>query len=156
MGKGGSKMLPFQAFQESVAPLRETIRHLASLRWYDMTYDKWSLLEGVFRGIGIMASGTTLVGNSKVLAHMLPDLVPPIDRQYTLKYLKGKTAIKNNVDEEWALTKEIISEFFVPVVADPGFRAKADSWVADQVHFPWDTSAMKVADNLVIGAGKTS
>ena len=43
----------------------------------------------------------------------------------------------------------------VPVVADPVFRAKAEAWMAAPVQFPWDTSIMKVVDNLVIGAGKT-
>lgn len=155
MGKGGSKMQPFEAFRDSVSPLRDRIRYLAAFRWHDLTHDKWLALENVFRAIKIMASGTTLVGNSKVLAHMFPDLVPPVDRQYTLKYLIGKTEIKNDLDLEWARLKEIVSEFFVPVVANPVFRTKAEAWVADPVQFPWDTSIMKVVDNLVIGAGKT-
>jgi hypothetical protein len=33
-------------------------------------------------------SGATVVVNSKALFHLLPGLVPPIDRQYTVRFFK--------------------------------------------------------------------
>ena len=33
-----------------------------------------------------MASGTSLVGNSKVMHHMLPNIVPPIEESIPLLY----------------------------------------------------------------------
>lgn len=155
MGMRGSKMVPYDVFRESVEPLRDTIGEAAHLDWVDMTYDKWLLIERLFKGINIMASKTTIVGNSKVMAHMIPNMVPPIDRQYTLKYLRGSTYLRNNLDWEWGLMKEIISEFFIPIAADASFRRKADVWIADQSTYPWDTSVLKVIDNLVIAAGKS-
>ena len=104
-----------------------------------------------------MASETRLVGNSKVMHHMMPNIVPPIDREYTLGYLHGKKNIRNGIDEEWGLMKGIISGFFIPVACNAEFDSKATTWVARQtagLEYPWDTSVMKVIDNLIIGAGQ--
>lgn len=101
-----------------------------------------------------MASGTSIVGNSKVMAHMIPNIVTPIDREYTLKYLKGNTNIENGIDDEWKLKKEIISEFFIPITKNTEFLKKANNWISNQANYPWDTSIFKIIDNLIIGARK--
>jgi hypothetical protein len=85
---------------------------------------------------------------------MLPNVIPPIDREYTLSLLRGNTTIRNDLEAEWLLMKEIISEFFIPVASDAAFHSKAVQWMERSVDFPWDTSVLKVVDNLVIGAKK--
>ena len=55
--------------------------------------------------------------------------------------------------EEWLLLRKILEEFFYPVVADLKFSSLAASWIASP-KFPWDTSLLKVVDNLVIGSFK--
>ena len=82
-----------------------------------------------------------------------PNIVPPIDREYTLRYLYGTTTIANDVDKEWRMMGEIMSGFFIPVASDAAFAARADKWIALQR--PWDTSVMKVIDNLLIGSRKS-
>jgi len=111
----------------------------------------WFLLEKIFRNINVMESRASLVGNSKVMAHLLPNIVPPIDREHTLKYLRGNTNIKNDLDYEWKLMHEIIGTFFIPIAGDMTFLRKANTWINDQLSFPWDTSILKVIDNLVVG-----
>lgn len=151
MGKGGPKMLPFDTFRRSIEPLTSRIAEAQSFDLRAMDDAKWALVREVFIGISIMASGTRLVGHSKVMHHMMPNVVPPIDREYTLRHLRGNTNIKNNPDLEWQTLREIVSGFFAPVAFDPVFQAKASEWVANQEHYPWDTSVLKVVDNLVIG-----
>ena len=97
-----------------------------------------------------MESGTSLVGNSKVMAHLLPNLVPPVDRQYTLQFLFGNGRIKNG-SEEWTMLKKALDHFFYPVFRDPRFQAKAVKWRADKNRSNWDTSDLKIVDNLLIG-----
>ncbi|NWF76406.1 MAG: hypothetical protein HXY53_07560 [Nitrospirae bacterium] len=154
MGKGGSKMQSFDVFKRSVLGIKDKIEEAKKINYQNVTNSDWGLLEKIFRGIKVMASGTSIVGNSKVMAHMIPNIVPPIDREYTLKYLKGNTNIRNGLDYEWKLMKEIISEFFIPVAKDTEFVKKANTWIANQPEYPWDTSIFKVIDNLVIGASK--
>jgi len=152
MGKGGSKMQNFDIFCKSIAPLRERIARAQKFTLPTMTDHAWNTLREIFCGINIMATGTSLVGNSKVMHHMVPNVVPPIDREYTLKYLRGNKNIKNDVDAEWKLMRDIISKFFCPVASDSAFVKIATTWIGQQDRFPWDTSILKVIDNLVIGS----
>jgi len=152
MGRGGAKMQPFDIFLSSIEPKRKKIKDASRFDHNNMTEGNWRQVEEIFCSIKIMTSGTSLVGNSKVMAHLIPNIVPPIDRAYTLNYLRGNTNIKNDLAFEWALMKEIISDFFIPVAKDPEFKTLAAEWMAEQDQFPWDTSIFKVIDNLVIGA----
>ena len=154
MGPGGSKMCSFEEFRRSVEPLTDRISQAQKFDLRVMDDAKWAIVELVFRGIKIMDSATSIVGHSKVMHHMMPDIVPPIDRRYTLRYLHRNTNIRNGLDREWLAFREIMSGFFVPVASDPKFRAKAEKWVATQGECRWDTSVLKVVDNLLIGAAK--
>lgn len=152
MGKGGCKMQPFGTFESSLRPLNGDLAALRQVQPAEMTVGEWHCLERIFRGIRVMATNTSLVGNSKVMAHLLPSLVAPIDREYTLRYLFGNGNIQNDLDGEWQLLRKIHVEFFYPVATDTRVRAMASEWLEDQTRYPWDTSMLKVADNLVIGA----
>ena len=154
MGKGGSKMDRFDAFRQSVESLKDKIAEAQQFSPQNMSTENWVVLRAIFRGIKVMASGTSLVGNSKVMHHMMPNIVPPIDREYTLRYLRGNTNISNNLDWEWQTMKAIISDFFIPIACDAGFDATARRWMGSQDEYPWDTSVLKVVDNLVIGSRK--
>jgi hypothetical protein len=150
MGPGGSKMRPFDEFRSSVEPVQEQIVKAQGFLPSAMNEGTWNTLREVFFALKIMASGTSLVGNSKVMHHMLPNIVPPIDREYTLRYLYGNTMIANDLGKEWLTMREIISRFFAPVAADSAFVDKAQRWIAGGK--PWDTSLLKVIDNLLIGS----
>lgn len=150
MGPGGSKMRAFDEFRASVEPLEEKIIKAQGFAPLTMNEDSWSTLEEIFFALRIMASGTSLVGHSKVMHHMLPNIVPPIDREYTLRYLYGNTMIANDLRKEWQTMREIILGFFIPVAANPIFAAKARDWITDEN--AWDTSVMKLIDNLLIGS----
>ncbi len=154
MGKGGSKMQSFVTFRRSIEPLLGRISEAQRFDLQEMNSQKWALLKEIFQSINVMASGTSLVGNSKVMHHMLPNIVPPIDREYTLRYLRGNTNIKNDLDHEWELMKGIISYFFTPIASDKEFEQKAGKWMAKSSEYPWDTSILKIVDNLVISSKK--
>ncbi len=154
MGRGGSKMQSFEALSKSVQALNGRIAEAQTFDFHETTDIKWSILKEIFCRVKVMASGTTLVGNSKVMHHMLPNVIPPIDREYTLWFLRGNTTIKNDLETEWLLMKEIISQFFIPVASDTAFYSKAEQWMKRREDYPWDTSVFKVVDNLVIGSKK--
>jgi len=156
MGEGGAKMQNFHVFRRSVEPLRKDILEAGNIDYRLMSEFHWLLLEKIFRSIKIMASGTSLVGNSKVMAHLIPNVIPPIDRQYTLKYLMGNSTIENDLNYEWNLLKGLVGDFFLPVATDNRFLMLAEKWMSDQVTYPWDTSILKVVDNLLIGAKRRS
>ena len=47
----------------------------------------------VIAELRVSTSGTQIVAGSKALHHVLPDLIPPIDRQYTLRFFTGNTTL---------------------------------------------------------------
>lgn len=154
MGKRGSKMQSFDVFRRSIEPLQRRIVEAQRFDFREMNDQKWTLLKEIFQSLNVMASGTSLVGNSKVMHHMLPNVVPPIDREYTLWYLLRNKNIRNDLDWEWELMKEIIANFFIPVASDREFGLMAHRWIERKDEYPWDTSFLKIVDNLVIGSMK--
>jgi hypothetical protein len=157
MGKGGSKMQDFSVFSRSIGLLLPKIAEVQQYDLREMKDDNWAVIKEIFQRIRVMASATSLVGNSKIMHHMMPNMVPPIDRQYTLTYLHGNTNIKNDLEYEWQVMKDIIAEFFVPVVLNDQFSNRAETWISKKDDsFPWDTSPLKVVDNLIIGSRKIS
>jgi len=147
-------MQSFEIFFPSIQALKERIAEAQTFDFHEMTDTKWAILKEIFCGIRVMASGTSLVGNSKAMHHMLPNVIPPIDREYTLRFLRGNTNIRNDLETEWFLMKEIISQFFIPVASDAVFYLKAEQWIKRSRDYPWDTSVLKVMNNLVIGSKK--
>jgi hypothetical protein len=154
MGPGGSKMREFEGFKESlkrVWPITLELRHKMPS---DLEEEDWSNLRKAFCELHCMDSGTSLVANSKVMAHLLPKLIPPVDRQYTLKFLFKHGRINNGIELEWRRLEEILIGFFYPIANSIVFQDRAAEWLTRTDQFKWDTSALKIVDNLVIGLSK--
>lgn len=154
MGVGGSKMRDFEEFQDSLRSVWPRALLLRDKSLANLTDSDWSELKVIFQSIRCMASGTSLVGNSKVMAHLLPNLIPPVDREYTLKFLFRHGQIVNSLEGEWAKLRLILSDFFYPLAQVPVVCSKADAWLQQQDQFKWDTSLLKIIDNVVIGFSK--
>lgn len=154
MGPGGSKMREFEEFRASMQVVWPAALRLQEKAPGDLNETDWSDLKTVFCKIRCMASGTSLVGNSKVMAHLLPRLIPPVDREYTLKFLFRNGQITNGIEVEWKKLVRILEGFFYPIVQSSVFQSNAEIWLTCNDAFKWDTSPMKVVDNLVIGLSK--
>jgi len=143
-------MIGFERFKRSVDGLSREIHAARNINFEDVTNQDWDNLEEIFANLKIMATGTSIVGNSKVMAHMMPNIIAPVDRAYTLRYLKEH--VKNGMEYEWPLMRRIIEKFFVPVANDRKFISRSKRWMEDRENYPWDTSALKIIDNLTIAA----
>ena len=154
MGPGGSKMREFGEFQESLQGLWPIALQIRDKTPNSLGAGDWASLRTMFCGIRCMASGTSLVGNSKVMAHLVSNLIPPVDREYTLKFLFRHGQIVNGIDDEWKKLEQILTGFFYPVAQSTAFQRKTDEWLTRTDQFKWDTSALKIVDNLVIGLSK--
>lgn len=154
MGPGGSKMREYTEFKASLEKLWTLVSVLRQAVPESLDESGWRDLRTIFVGIRCMASGTSLVGNSKVMAHALPRLVPPMDRRYTLKFLFGNGRVVNGIDGEWETLKTILREFFYPVARAEPLEPKLQAWMKEIAVYRWDTSPLKIVDNLVIGLSK--
>lgn len=155
MGRRGSKMREFDDFKASLDSLWPAVLRLQQATPEHLGEAGWREMSEIFRGIRCMASGTSLVGNSKVMAHALPNLVAPVDREYTLRFLFGSTNVLNHLEREWDKLQMILREFFYPILREESFKLRAREWQERWAEFRWDTSPLKIADNLIIGLLKS-
>jgi hypothetical protein len=127
MGPGGSKMVGFETFKYSVDGLRSEINAAKNINFQDVTNADWDILEKIFENLKIMATGTSIVGNSKVMAHIMPNIIAPVDRAYTLRYLKEH--VKNGLEYEWPRMRRIIDNYFIPLANDRKFISRSKRWM---------------------------
>lgn len=95
-GTGGAKMPEYNVFRDSILRNRKTLINLRNKRIERLSNtDLKNVIQQVEdlclsrNGIQATTTGSKLVSSSKTLAHILPDLVPPIDREYTVTYFYG-------------------------------------------------------------------
>lgn len=143
MGKGGAKMANFEDFKHSICLAKDNLLNLQQIKLELITGEELlkvkTKLSSVFDSIHVMESGSKLVGNSKAVHHLLPDLVPPIDRQHTLRFFYGHTNIYN---EE----KVIFLECFDKFIYISHFLKHKD------IPFEgFNTSIPKIIDNAIMG-----
>ena len=150
MGSSGAKMNHFNVFRDSLDKCWDKIIFLRKVSLNEIEKeDVQKELKVIFDSIKIMDSSIKLIAHSKVLAHLVPNLIPPIDREYTLFFLRGKKYVPK---KEWDFFNEILIKFFLPIAINEKFKNNVIKWRKNKQQFDWDTSIPKIIDNLIIGA----
>lgn len=148
MGPGNAKLLDLG---EIAASFRAQAAALGALEYLALAEIDASQvgavadrLWAVLAGLRISRSREGLVANTKALHHVLPRLVPPIDRQYTLKLFLNDTTLQRG------------SEAAFRAVFPHLQRLAARHHIAITERLgkgPLHTSETKVLDNAVVGYG---
>ena len=148
MGPTGAKMVSFEIFQESLIRNGEAIQNLGSLNIQqlheskvdDIVGDLWQLIKGD-AGIRVSTTNSPLVAASKVLHHLIPSLMPPIDRTYTAEFFVWKNRMQD-------CPEEMFRDVFPRLVS----LAKTIE-VPAQRHLGagFNTSLTKIMDNAIVG-----
>ena len=143
MGEETAKMANYDEFKESVCSNKDRITQLSTFKLQEVPDEEVNAvkqsLSSLFANVKIMESQTKLIGNSKALHHLLPDLVLPIDRQHTLRFFYGNTNITRREEE---LFLELFDQF----------RRIANSLRSEEFQFEgFNTSLPKIIDNAVMG-----
>lgn len=147
MGKQPAKVGDFDDMVGSFRAAASTIEALWALRITDLAPDEAArvarLIWDVLGSLRVSTSATRIVAGSKALHHVLPDLVPPIDRQYTFQFFTGQKAVTTG-DERAFL------EWF-PYFGEIGRRAAPAIEAALARSGFMATGPAKVIDNAIIG-----
>ena len=116
MNSRSAKMPDFDGFKFSILRNKITLYKLKDIRIEDVKKIELNsiideLQELVFGDNGIDASETNskCVSGSKVLANILPDLVPPMDGQHTSKFFNhtpGKTLFETVMRTLWSIYQD--------------------------------------------------
>ena len=103
-------------------------------------------INELFKVLKVMDSSSQLVGNSKTLHHLHPDLFPPMDRQNTVKFFRGNDHGNIPHPEE---------DFFIKVMEQYCKIYRAAKNIINHLYFhhrrAFDTSIPKVIDNAIWG-----
>lgn len=147
MGKQKAKVVEFSLMVESFRLMAEPIQALWNR---SITRVGANVVGGasdqvwnIIAGLQVSQSETRIVAGSKALHHVLPDLVPPIDRQYTFQFFTGQKSVQHGEAAAFA-------EWF-PYFCEIGRSCKGEIELIIRRGGFMATSPAKVIDNAVIG-----
>ena len=96
--KTKAKLTDWEVFYDSLSTQVKALQPFRRLTLMHLTEKEYSeavsSLQLCYRKLRLSISGATIVANSKALYHLLPDLIPPIDRQYTIRFF-------NHLPDKW-------------------------------------------------------
>jgi hypothetical protein len=101
-------------------------------------------LELVFGGLSVMESKRRIVGVSKTLHFLLPDLIMPIDSKYTMNAFFGYNKYSRNLENE-------LHDFVHIFIETIKISNKLNLTNSDVTGGQWNTSIPKLIDNAIIG-----
>ncbi|MGN0729660.1 hypothetical protein [Treponema sp.] len=141
MNSRGAGLKEFKEFCTLVQNQKENLLKLESYDIRNFNECK-SSLETVFVNMQLSKSNAQLVTISKTLHFLLPKLIVPVDRNYTLKFYRGQTNIPKKIENQFALFAEIHTDF-------SNFASKIDlsQYVAEDSYC---CNITKILDSLVI------
>ena len=153
MGPGNTKLVDMPVMVRGFHCQEESLKNLARVTIQDLspqnvlhTADQiWKLIWDLPVGIG----NTKLVSGSKALHHLLPNLVPPIDREYTVQFFfNNKNAIQGD-EERQRKAFLLMYPYFAQVCRER--KAEIETCLGRAMN----TSFTKVVDNAIVGYGRT-
>jgi len=115
MNQRAAKLVRLEDFKEKVKKLEGGLialsrKHLALLN--DEEFEKTQgAIHQLFKQLNVMRGASQLVGLSKTLHFLLPNLVMPIDRKYTLNFFYGTNVYEKEREREWRLFEQILRYF---------------------------------------------
>ncbi|WXG46147.1 MAG: hypothetical protein WED05_05705 [Candidatus Atabeyarchaeum deiterrae] len=142
---GGARLEEFIVFRKCVLDSSDFLRNLCKARLNKLDdkerEETKSKLAVLFDKLGgVMKTESKLVGVSKTMHHLLPDLVPPIDRKHTETFFYGRPV--NRAQEKKAFL-ELFDCFHL--------ICKKLNLSERDLEEKWDTSIPKLIDNAIIG-----
>ena len=145
MGPKGAKLVPFDTFSKSLRGHGCKLDVFCGLRIESVATTDMSTLTGslwrIVESLEVSATESKIVAGSKTLHHLLPDLVPPIDREYTGKFFLWRNQMQYR-------QKEMFEDVFPRLVAlAKTLAGQVDACVGQG----FNTSLTKVVDNALMG-----
>jgi len=142
MGKGNTRLVDFDKFKESIKSQKKRILALKNKRITELSTNTpvTNQLQELIGKLEIGEGEIKLIFNSKTIHHFLPDLMPPIDREHTLRFFynsKSPTRIDDCFPEIFPKFIEIAVQKKESIRKTPGKG--------------FHTSETKVIDNAIVG-----
>jgi len=153
MNQRGARLKSLPEIKKSILNLEDDISWLSN---YELDSLKEAELEEVlnklkkvFINLKPMKSRTQIVGTSKLMHFLLPNLVMPIDRKYTLSFLSLGHNYWKDIRAEFDEFKKVFIIFY-------RYAEKFSLTVDDTDDQTWNLSVPKIIDNAIIGVQKSN
>ena len=157
MGENKVKVKTFVDFQHEIETIAENLKNLKNLRCITEVENIDDIIDLMFKiKINIPEAKSLLVSSSKTLHHMLPDIIPPIDRAYSVRFMiqdsenfDTKTVSLGSLKRE----KELAKEFMVGMkIFIENYGNKMKDYLDEQFNTDkeFNTSLPKIFDNLIV------
>ncbi|MEO0303839.1 MAG: hypothetical protein ABIM64_01105 [candidate division WOR-3 bacterium] len=162
MNSRGAKLKKIEKFKETLLENKDKINKLKDFNLERFNFDEYkkeegkifTILEELFSSLDLTQTKTKLVTFSKTLHFLLPNLIVPIDRKYTLKFFELSYTNNNNKKDEFEKFKQIekaFIEFYLShkIIIDKIKNSKNKN-SKNQNNFP----VTKILDDMIIGYHK--
>jgi hypothetical protein len=114
-----TKLANWDQFRDSLRAQRPGLEPFKNARLLDLSEAEYeralAALEPPYRSLKLSVAGATVVVNSKALFHVLPSLIPPIDRQYTIRFF-------TRPPEKWRYSNGKFKTIMMPSGLDAQFE----------------------------------
>ena len=152
MNQKGARLVPREDLKDSLLRHRNALLQLHpfkldKLSRHEIERDVKEPLWVVFNGLNVMNSRRRIVGVSKALHFLFPDLVMPIDGTYTMMFFYGYNKYSGDVKTEFRTFMEVFMENW-KIARKLGLSQE------DVTGEGWNTSVPKLIDNAIIGLFK--
>lgn len=165
MGSRGARMEEFRAFRESllselpgVVKLDQHLKRIGGgtrvqlpqvpkVEVSALTEELWSAISGLKLG---KSDQTKIVLGSKAVHHLFPELLPPIDRRYTLRFFLGRETL--TAESEPDAFREIFPRFHQIAIASASIIESLMREGLPEERY-MRTSSTKMIDNAIVGFG---
>lgn len=142
VGRRASRLVPLEQFRQRLIDLAPVIAALDGRCIEDDDLDVAGVsraIDGLITELGVVTNRSKIVPGTKTLHHLLPELVPPMDRRYTGAFFGWSTLDPQNrqteiFDEAFGAFAEIARAVKPSRLVDGG----------------WRTSTTKLLDNAIV------
>lgn len=114
-----TKLTNWDVFSTSLRANAKDLERVRSLDMRELTRSEYdealASLSRCYRALKLSISDATIVVNSKALFHLLPRLIPPIDRQYTVRFFSQPSV-------QWRDSKGKFKTIMLPAGIDGQFQ----------------------------------
>jgi len=145
MGTGNTKLRDIQELKSSFLLQADSIQRYDRLSITDINRADVSKISkelwGVLSQLTVSIAEAQIVANSKALHHLLPSLIPPIDRTYTYNFLYNRNMLTLSEGEAF---EEMYLCFYDIAIANKEL-------IHASIGKNWNTSETKTIDNAIVG-----
>lgn len=148
MDQRGAKLNSTEIIKESILKHKISLNELYKYKLHKLNNEDvikiTKYLRILFEKLRVMKSKRRIVGVSKSLHFLLPDLVMPMDGKYTMQAFYGNNRYSTNLQKEF---EDFMHIFRISVEITEELNLSENDVTGDK----WNTSVPKLIDNAIIG-----